>query len=140
MSMIAVLAGSGILMLLGLIHLYWAAGGKWGTKGVLPVREGETEPLFEPRPAGTAVIAVILFAISIMVLAHGGLLPGFGPNVVTGWGCTIFAAAFLLRAIGDFRYLGFFKRVKSTRFAAMDTQLYSPLCLLMAVLLYLASL
>ncbi|MFD0682027.1 MULTISPECIES: DUF3995 domain-containing protein [unclassified Paenibacillus] len=140
MIMIAVLAGSGVLLLLALIHFYWAAGGKWGAKGVLPVREGETEPLFQPRPAGTTAVAVILFAISIMLLAQGGLMPGFGPNVVTSWSCTICAAAFLLRAIGDFRYLGFFKRVKSTRFSAMDTKLYSPLCLLLAVLLYLASL
>jgi hypothetical protein len=37
-------------------------------------------------------------------------------------------AVFGLRAIGDFRYLGFFKRVTGTRFARADTLIYSPLC------------
>ncbi|MDF2959829.1 MAG: hypothetical protein K0S39_1564 [Paenibacillus sp.] len=140
MGMIAVLAGTGILMLLGLFHLYWAAGGKWGTKGVLPVREGETEPLFKPQPAVTTAVAILFFTVSFLLLAQGGFVPAFGPNGVTGWSCTVCAAAFLLRAIGDFRYLGFFKRVKSTRFAALDTQLYSPLSFLLALLLYGASL
>ena len=41
---------------------------------------------------------------------------------------------FIIRAIGDFRYLGFFKEVKSTEFGTMDTWLYSPLCLMISVL------
>ena len=41
-------------------------------------------------------------------------------------------APVLMRAIGDFRYVGFFKRVRGSRFARMDTTLYSPLCLALA--------
>jgi hypothetical protein len=37
------------------------------------------------------------------------------------------------RAIGEFKYLGFFKRVTGSKFARLDTLLYSPLCLLLAV-------
>ena len=44
-------------------------------------------------------------------------------------GTLVVAAAFLLRAIGDFRLVGFFKRVRNTRFAAWDTRLFSPLSL-----------
>ena len=36
--------------------------------------------------------------------------------------------AFLARAIGDFRLVGFTKRVRGTRFAELDTRLLSPLC------------
>jgi hypothetical protein len=38
----------------------------------------------------------------------------------------------LARAIGDFKYLGLFKRVRGSRFATLDTFVYSPLCLLLA--------
>jgi hypothetical protein len=43
------------------------------------------------------------------------------------------ALGLLARAMGDFNYVGFFKRVRGTRFARMDTLLYSPLCLALAV-------
>ncbi len=35
-----------------------------------------------------------------------------------------------------FRYVGFFKRVRGTRFAEMDTRYYSPLCLTLSVLAF----
>jgi hypothetical protein len=33
------------------------------------------------------------------------------------------------RAVGDFNYIGFFKRRRTTAFAGLDTRLYSPLAL-----------
>jgi hypothetical protein len=41
---------------------------------------------------------------------------------------------FAVRAVGDFRYCGFFKRVKGTAFARKDTLIFSPLCTLLAAL------
>jgi hypothetical protein len=38
-----------------------------------------------------------------------------------------------LRALGEFRYIGFFKRVRGTPFARMDSRYYSPLALLLGV-------
>lgn len=43
------------------------------------------------------------------------------------------AVVLFLRAIGDFRLVGFFKQIRDTRFARLDTILYSPLCLVMAI-------
>jgi hypothetical protein len=43
------------------------------------------------------------------------------------------ALLFLARAIGDFRLVGFFKRLRGTRFASLDTRYYSPLCLGLAL-------
>jgi hypothetical protein len=39
------------------------------------------------------------------------------------------AIVLIIRAIGDFKYVGFFKRIKNTPFARYDTQYYAPLCL-----------
>ena len=33
---------------------------------------------------------------------------------------------------GNFRLVGFFKKVRGTRFATLDTRYYSPLCLFLA--------
>ena len=42
-------------------------------------------------------------------------------------------AIFALRALGEFRLLGFFKHVRGTRFVTMDSFVYAPLCLVLAV-------
>ena len=48
-------------------------------------------------------------------------LPGFGGHhifvQIAAW---LIAAVFALRAIGDFRYVSFFKRIRDTRFARLD--------------------
>ncbi len=43
------------------------------------------------------------------------------------------AFVFLLRAVGDFRYVGFFKKAGNDVFSRMDTALYSPLCLIFSI-------
>ncbi|WP_317130658.1 DUF3995 domain-containing protein [Psychroserpens sp. NJDZ02] len=40
---------------------------------------------------------------------------------------------FLLIAIGEFKYIGFFKSIKKTDFGKLDTKLLSPLCLIIAI-------
>lgn len=39
------------------------------------------------------------------------------------------ADAMLLRAVGHFRLVGFFKKITGSRFARLDTMLFSPLCM-----------
>jgi hypothetical protein len=40
----------------------------------------------------------------------------------------VLAVLFGGRAIGERRYVGFFKRVRGTTFAWWDTRVFSPLC------------
>jgi hypothetical protein len=42
------------------------------------------------------------------------------------------ALIFAARAVGDFRYVGFFKRVRDSRFGRLDSALYSPLCVFLS--------
>ena len=53
----------------------------------------------------------------------------FVSNVVSA----VFAVIFFLRFVGEFSYVGIFKRHKNSKFARMDTLLYSPLCLFLSV-------
>jgi len=108
-----------ILALLGMIHLYWAAGGTFGKSAALPTANGKA--VLHPTPWITIVVAFGLFAMAALVLWRVWLWP--------------IAGIFLLRAIGDFHYVGFFKRVRDSQFAKLDTWFYSPLCLLLASLI-----
>ncbi|WP_307347298.1 DUF3995 domain-containing protein [Metabacillus malikii] len=47
---------------------------------------------------------------------------------------TIITFIFFLRAIGDFKYLGFTKKIKNTNFSKYDTALYTPLCLYLGLI------
>ncbi len=42
--------------------------------------------------------------------------------------CGLLAGIFLLRSLGDFKYMGLLKKSTRSAFARMDTQLYVPLC------------
>lgn len=110
-----------VLSALGAIHIYWAAGGALGKGAAVPTRDGQA--VLHPTPFTTIVVAIGLFAMAALVAAK------------IGWAIWIVSGVFLLRAVGDFRYVGFFKRIRDSRFARLDTRLYSPLCLLLATLI-----
>jgi uncharacterized protein DUF3995 len=125
---------------IGLLHVYWAFGGTWGLDAALPT--GGSLPgqparfTFQATPLGIFVVAVLLFLAAAVVLGRAGILSNAAPP--THWifvvGTWVLAALFFLRAIGEFRYVGFFKRVRGTEFGRWDTRLFSPLCLVIALL------
>jgi hypothetical protein len=134
-QMIAGAAAIVMLLMLAGMHLYWAAGGKAGKGAAVPSASGR--PLMRPSVLGTAMVAVgPCVMAALLALRIGWLnvpaLPGNG--VVIEVGAWLIAAVFALRAIGDFRYVGFFKRIRDSRFARLDTLAYSPLCACLALL------
>ena len=56
------------------------------------------------------------------------------------YGLWIIASVFILRAIGEFNYVGFLKKIKHTKFGQNDTKLYSPLCLTIGILIIIIAL
>jgi len=48
-----------------------------------------------------------------------------------------FGLVFLQRAIGDFKYMGFFKKIKHSNFSRLDSMVSSPLCLLIGIVMLL---
>ncbi len=54
------------------------------------------------------------------------------PKAALKWLSVALALGLLARAVGDFKYVGFFKKLRDSRFATLDSWLYSPLCLLLA--------
>jgi len=128
---------SGILLavvfaVLSLFHVYWALGGRFGSGVTVPVVGGVRT--FNPSPLGTILVATALLVAMLTILGHLGLLGDAIPGWVFRWSTCGIALVFFLRAVGDFRLVGFFKRASDTPFAYWDTWLFSPLCLVIAVI------
>ncbi len=120
-----------VFLSLSLVHVYWLLGGRAGQLVAIPERDGK--PVFQPSAVATLVVALVLALCAILIAATGGLLALPLPDRVLLWLTRTLALGLLLRAIGDFRLVGFFKRIRDTRFARLDTAVYSPLCLVLAV-------
>ena len=123
-----------VLLAISAIHFYWIAGGRWGLANALPEQNGTKT--MKPGPISTLSVAIIFGAMGFFYLYKIGQFP-LADSVVPGWlnryGLWLLAGIFLLRAIGDFRYVGFFKRIRNSRFAVLDTRFYSPLCLFLSL-------
>ena len=118
-----------IAILAGLLHLYWAAGGRWGFDVAIP-EDAKGGPAFVPGPALTALVAGLLFVFAAMVLAPAWLLPGGAPSlVVLALRVGLGSAALILfaRVLCDRDQSGLLRRRHDTRFARLDARLYTPL-------------
>lgn len=124
---------TGILLLLGSVHFYWSFGGKWGTSHVIPIRTNEVTPIHIPKVAAFFV-GLILYLFSVLYFTNIIRLNIYCIDYVKSFTLWFIPSLFILRSIGDFRYVGFFKKNKHTRFAQADTKWFTPLCLLMSIL------
>ena len=102
-----------------------------GASGAVP--SVDVRPLFVPSATATVGVGVALLLFAALVAATGGLLDLGTPRRFLAWASLALALGLLGRAVGDFKYVGFFKRVRGSKFARLDTLVYSPLCLLLAV-------
>lgn len=133
MTLFLIFSSAGILIFVSLIHVYWAFGGRWGTRATLPVKEDGASTVFVPPTLITLIVSFFILLFSIILLAQSGYLPFYHPDALTKWGCILIASIFILRTIGDFHYIGIFKKIKGTHFSKYDRWMYIPLCLYLAI-------
>jgi hypothetical protein len=120
-----------VFVVLALVHAYWAFGGRTAWLAAIP--EVGNRPAFIPSAVATFLVAVALLACAGLIAATAGVLAvPVSPSVLT-WLTFALALVLLLRAVGDFKLVGFFKRVRGTNFARWDTVIYSPLCLALSL-------
>lgn len=120
-----------VFLALSLWHVYWLLGGGVGRDAAIPEVEGM--PVFQPSTAATFAVAVVLALCALLIAATAGLVSLSWSPTLLRWLTETLAVALFFRAIGDFRLVGFFKRIRGTRFAYLDTAVYSPLSLLLAI-------
>jgi hypothetical protein len=119
-----------IFLGLSAIHVYWGLGGRSGHAAAVPSVDGQR--LFVPSRLETFMVATALFVALLVVSGTVGWIGDMVPASVFRVLTQILSLVFLVRAIGDFKYVGFFRRPSESAFAYWDTRLYSPLCLFIA--------
>lgn len=122
-----------IFTTLGIIHFNWVLGGTFGFSASLPTKE-TGERVLNPKKMDSAVVGTGLLAFGFFYLIKSGIISYVLPEWIMNYGSWIIPIIFLLRAIGEFKYVGFFKSVKTTEFGKIDTKLFSPLCLIIGIL------
>ncbi|MDY8138547.1 DUF3995 domain-containing protein [Aquimarina sp. 2201CG5-10] len=122
-----------LFFVLGLIHLSWVFGGKFGFEASLPTKENG-ERVLNPKKLDSAVVGLGLMVFGLFYLSKSGIIDYDLPSIILNYGSWIIPAIFILRAIGEFKYVGFFKRVRQTKFGKLDTLFFSPLCLVIGIL------
>ncbi|MES2796292.1 MAG: DUF3995 domain-containing protein [Bacteroidota bacterium] len=140
MLQIAQIINTILFLVISGLHFYWAFGSMFGKKikgatSVLPEVNGKSA--FIPSTFSTFVVAfgLLLFAeVSSFGLVKYFDFQMFSP--IIPFGNLAISIIFMMRAMGDFRLVGFFKKIKSTQFAENDSKFYSPLCVLISVLAF----
>ncbi|WGH75747.1 DUF3995 domain-containing protein [Tenacibaculum tangerinum] len=122
-----------ILFFISLIHIYWAFGGTLWVDAVIPTKTAN-EKAMNPFKLLTFIVAMVIGSFAIVYAEKTQLFTlGSMPKWLQEYGLYVVASIFLIRAIGDFKYVGFFKKIKTTAFAKNDTKYFSPLCLFLGV-------
>src|ERR1700754_326950 len=103
-----------VFVLLSLLHFYWVFGGKWGNKSVYPSKDDKT-PITMPGPIPTFIVGLGLLGFGLLYLIKSGFINIELPLWLNKTGFPTIATIFILRAIGDFNYFGFFKKIKNTK-------------------------
>jgi hypothetical protein len=122
-----------VFLFLASMHIYWALGGRWGGEAVIPAKEDATK-VFTPGPLPTLIVAAGLLVAGFLVLITARLIDVRLPRFIDRYALWFIAGVFMIRAIGDFKYVGFFKKITKTKFAQNDSRFYSPLCVVIAIL------
>ena len=122
-----------VFLFLSGLHFYWAIFGIARPELVLPTISSE-EKVKLPSRLMTLIVAIGLLLSAAI----------FADKVLRLWNFSwlghlriAMGILFIVRAIGDFKYVGFFKSIKETPFAKMDTKYYSPLCAILGIFILL---
>jgi len=112
---------------LAVLHLHWAGGGKWAASAALP-KQLDGKPIFKTSLLACVVVAFGLFFFAYICLAHVALVPPLFLAGRTKPALLTMSGIFALRTIGDFKFVGLFRRVQPTDFSRLDRIFYTPLC------------
>lgn len=118
---------------LAVLHLYWAFGPRGVTFAAIPTRSDGSATM-NPGVVASLAVATLLAAAAFLVGESGGWWEPLLPRIVSLIGTAGVAIVMALRGIGDFNYVGLFKRHRDSAFARNDTRYFTPLVLLLAAL------
>ena len=97
----------------------------------------ENQTVIKPGPFITLVIAAAMGIFAFIIIGNLDIFKAYINLSIFKYATLGIGIIFTARAIGDFRYVGFFKKATGTVFAKNDTRYYSPLCVVIAVFCFL---
>jgi hypothetical protein len=133
MLLIPVIINTTLFFLLSILHFYWAVGGRVWYHDVLPTNSNGLNRMNPGTTAGLVIAFGLLF-LALITVGNLGLFDKHIKRKYFRFGALIITIIFFLRAIGDFKLFGFFKEITRTRFGVNDTQIFTPLCVFIALL------
>ena len=113
MAIVLSLINALIFTIISGFHFYWAMGGKVGFDVVLPSNTEGVKSL-NPSKLITVIAACVFLSITFFYLIKANLIHLQLPNLIIDYGLYALAIVLIIRAIGDFKYVGFFKTIKNT--------------------------
>lgn len=121
-----------IFFIIAGFHYYWTFGGRYGLLAAVPEIESTGRQVFMPGRLITFVVANLFLIVAVYFFCIG-----LQSDLISARHAFYFLTGIsfitFLRAIGDFKYVGFFKKKSNTLFSRNDTSFYSPLCLFLAL-------
>ncbi len=100
-----------IFLFLSSIHIYWGLGGKWSNDAAIPTK-ANNKKVFRLSAFSTFIVALGLLSFGLFFLVKAEVLNFQIPLWLDKFGLWIIASIFIIRAIGEFNYVGFFKKIK----------------------------
>ena len=118
-----------IMLTAALIHFYWAFGGQYGLRSSGPSLEDGKN--FIPSRWLIFTVSCLLLSLSFLALQLVNPMSLLEDHIhFFGYGI---ALIFIIRAVGDFKYVGLFKTIYNSSFAQLDTRYFSPLILILGI-------
>lgn len=142
MSTWAATAAATVFAVLAALHGYWALGGFWpgrDSESLAQTVVGSPPGSAAPGPGPCWFVAVLLIGAAATVLGAAGLLALPVPAGTMRWAALLGAAVLLLRGLVGFAHRLIRPATAGSPFARLNALLYSPLCLLLSLLTYLAA-
>lgn len=121
-----VLINTVIFIMLSFVHIYWTMIGRKDLNAVLPT-DGNGKQA-KNTVVGNFVIAALLGIFTFITIGNLNIYDAFIDHSIIKYATIVIGILFILRAIGNFTSVGFFKKQNGTTFAIKDTRYYSPLC------------
>lgn len=113
------------------MHVLWAAGIGTRTMRLVIPDDPDGSSRFRPGRLATLGVAGALTAFAVGLAGLAGLIDA--PDTSLPWLVGVGTAVLAVRAIGDGRYAGFTKRVRSTGFARRDDLVFTPVVVVLAI-------
>ncbi len=123
-----------VFLIISAFHFYWALGGTYGSKVVLP-QKLQGELAFKPNRIMTGFVAFVFLFISLFPLIQNKWLQIYLPEFILKYGYWALLVLLVLRSIGDFKFVGLFKKIKNTAFSKYDSKFFTPLCIVLSIII-----